>query len=138
MMLTLQLLLLAGGVSIELPMEAEATGTTITLGEIAIISSDDPEALAAINDVDLGYMPAPMPTIRQVHVDAYRALVALGVKYECRGPRGLHGQWSDIGVRVLAVHVPVVVQALLKPHMPGAQGAPECVRHVGACGLVRP
>ena len=59
MMLTLQLLILAGGVSVELPTEAEATGTMITLGEIAEVTSADPAALAAVNGVELGYMPAP-------------------------------------------------------------------------------
>ena len=59
MMLTLQLLILAGGVSVELPSEAEATGTMITLGEIAEVTSADPAALAAVNGVELGYMPAP-------------------------------------------------------------------------------
>ncbi len=58
-MLTLQLLLLAGGVSVDLPIEAEATGTTITLGEIATLSGDDPETIKAISGVELGYMPAP-------------------------------------------------------------------------------
>lgn len=58
-MLTLQLLILAGGVSVELPTEAEATGTMITLGEIAEVTSADPAALAAVNGVELGYMPAP-------------------------------------------------------------------------------
>jgi len=58
-MLTLQLLLLAGGVSVDLPIEAEATGTTITLGEIATLSGDDTEAIKAISGVELGYMPAP-------------------------------------------------------------------------------
>jgi flagella basal body P-ring formation protein FlgA len=59
MMLALQLLLLTSGVSVQLPMEAEATGTRITLGEIAEVTSDDAEALAAVSAVELGYMPAP-------------------------------------------------------------------------------
>jgi len=58
-MLALQLLLLSGGVSVELPAEAEAPGTMITLGEIAQITSDDAKALEAISGVELGYMPAP-------------------------------------------------------------------------------
>ncbi len=58
-MLALQLLLLTSGVSIELPSKAEATGTKITLGEIAQIVSDDAEALELISAVELGYMPAP-------------------------------------------------------------------------------
>ena len=59
MMLTLQLLLLAGGVSVELPAEAEATGATIMLGEIATLTGDDPEALKVVSNIELGYMPAP-------------------------------------------------------------------------------
>ncbi len=58
-MLTLQLLLLAGGVSVELPAEAEATGATIMLGEIATLTGDDPEALKVVSNIELGYMPAP-------------------------------------------------------------------------------
>lgn len=57
--LQLQLLLLAGGVSVDLPSEVEATGATIMLGEIATVTGDDPETLKAISDVELGYMPAP-------------------------------------------------------------------------------
>jgi len=59
MMLTLQLLLLVGGASVELPTESEVTGTMITLGEIAEVTGEDPEILKAINDVELGYVPAP-------------------------------------------------------------------------------
>ncbi len=58
-MLTLQLLLLAGGVSVDLPAEAEATGATIMLGEIATLTGDDPEALKVVSNIELGYMPAP-------------------------------------------------------------------------------
>ena len=58
-MIALQLLLLTAGVSIELPAEAEAMGTTITLGEIATITADDPKTIESFNSIELGYMPAP-------------------------------------------------------------------------------
>jgi flagella basal body P-ring formation protein FlgA len=58
-MIALQLLLLTVGVTVELPAEAEAMGTTITLGEIATISADDPKILETLNSIELGYMPAP-------------------------------------------------------------------------------
>ena len=58
-MIALQLLLLTVGVSVELPAEAEAMGTTITLGEIATITCDDPQTLESLSSIELGYMPAP-------------------------------------------------------------------------------
>lgn len=58
-MIALQLILLTAGVSIELPAEAEAMGTTITLGEIATISCDDSQTLESLSSIELGYMPAP-------------------------------------------------------------------------------
>ena len=61
-MLALQLLLLTSGVSVQLPMEAEATGTRITLGEIAEVTSDDAEALA--HQRELEALEAQVPGIR--------------------------------------------------------------------------
>lgn len=60
-MISLQLLLLVGGVTVDLPSEAEATGTRITLGEIAKVTAADTDAatLEAVRAVELGYMPAP-------------------------------------------------------------------------------
>ena len=108
MMLTLQLLILAGGVSVELPTEAEATGTMITLGEIAEVTSADPAALAAVNGVELGYMPAPgySRTLQRWKIERAVALAAPDVEVTeerstwhaqqsfapstCRSLRGLH------------------------------------------------
>lgn len=58
-MIALQLLLLTTGVSIELPAEAEAMGTKITLGEIATITAADPKTAESLSSIELGYMPAP-------------------------------------------------------------------------------
>ena len=58
-MIALQLLLLTTGVSIELPAEAVAMGTKITLGEIATITAADPKTAESLSSIELGYMPAP-------------------------------------------------------------------------------
>ncbi|MCH2106015.1 MAG: flagellar basal body P-ring formation chaperone FlgA [Planctomycetes bacterium] len=88
-MLTLQLLLLAGGVSVDLPTEAEATGTMITLGEIAEVTGDDPSALAAINAVELGYMPAPgySRTLQRWKIERAVSLAAPGVEVNWAGEK---------------------------------------------------
>jgi len=89
MMLTLQLLLLAGGVSVDLPTEAEATGTMITLGEIAEVTGDDPASLAAINAVELGYMPAPgySRTLQRWKIERAVSLAAPDVEVNWAGEK---------------------------------------------------
>ncbi len=86
-MLTLQLLILAGGVSVDLPAEAEATGTMITLGEIAQVTGDDTEALKAIRDVELGYMPAPgySRTLQRWKIERAISLAAPDVELKWTG-----------------------------------------------------
>ena len=86
-MLTLQLLLLAGGVSVDLPDEAEATGAMIMLGDIATLTGDDPEALKAVSDVELGYMPAPGfdRTLLRWKLEKAVALLAPDVEVEWTG-----------------------------------------------------
>jgi flagella basal body P-ring formation protein FlgA len=58
MMLSLSTLLLSG-VTITLPMEAESFGTEIELGEIAQVSGPDAELVRRIEEIELGYAPAP-------------------------------------------------------------------------------
>ncbi len=51
--------LLAVGVTVTLPMNAEVAGTEILLGEIAIVQGTDPELVRLIESIDVGYSPAP-------------------------------------------------------------------------------
>ena len=101
-MLTLQLLILAGGVSVELPTEAEATGTMITLGEIAEVTSADPAALAAVNGVELGYMPAPgySRTLQRWKIERAVALAAPDVEVTWAGEKACKWRRSSHGIRV--------------------------------------
>ena len=86
-MLTLQLLLLAGGVSVDLPTKAEATGTMITLGEIAQVTGDDPESIKAVSEVELGYMPAPgySRTLQRWKIEQAIALTSPDVELKWTG-----------------------------------------------------
>jgi len=52
-------LLLALGVTIELPSEAHVRGAELSLGAIAQVTGDDPAQVARVQAVRLGYAPAP-------------------------------------------------------------------------------
>ncbi|MFT7669347.1 MAG: flagella basal body P-ring formation protein FlgA [Planctomycetota bacterium] len=51
--------LLLSGVAITLPSKALVDGTEITLGQIAAVTGDDPEEVAKIRSLELGYAPSP-------------------------------------------------------------------------------
>lgn len=51
--------LLLDGASIQLKTDAVVTGTSIELGEVAIIQGVEPDLLASIESIDLGYSPSP-------------------------------------------------------------------------------
>jgi flagella basal body P-ring formation protein FlgA len=52
-------LILAAGVTVTLPMETEVRGTELTIGRIATVTGDDPDEVALVEAVRLGYVPAP-------------------------------------------------------------------------------
>lgn len=52
-------LLLSSSVTVTLPMEASVHGTEVELGEIARIDGAEPELLARLQALELGYAPAP-------------------------------------------------------------------------------
>ncbi|QDU70083.1 flagellar basal body P-ring formation chaperone FlgA [Engelhardtia mirabilis] len=58
-MLILASLLLSTGVTVVLPAEARVTGTQIVLGEIADVVADDAQLARAVEEVRIGYAPAP-------------------------------------------------------------------------------
>lgn len=51
--------LLLSGVTVTLPMEAEAAGMEVELGEIAEVVGSDAELVARVRAVELGYAPSP-------------------------------------------------------------------------------
>lgn len=58
-MVTALLTKLLLGVTVTLPMEARVPGTEVTLGQIATVTGDDPDEVAAVEAVHLGYAPMP-------------------------------------------------------------------------------
>lgn len=52
-------LLAAGGLTVELKLEATCTGTEIELGEVAQIRGDDPLLVERAKEIELGYAPSP-------------------------------------------------------------------------------
>lgn len=51
--------LLLSSVTVTLPMEATVRGTEVELGEVATIEGAEPDVLARLASVELGYAPAP-------------------------------------------------------------------------------
>lgn len=58
-MLILAIAILAGGVRVELPMEARVHGSQLSLGAVAKIACDDAGVAARVAALRLGYAPAP-------------------------------------------------------------------------------
>ncbi len=59
MMFASLLLTLTGGVTLHLPEKVECRGVSLKVGDVVRVSGEDAELLEKINEVDLGYMPAP-------------------------------------------------------------------------------
>jgi flagella basal body P-ring formation protein FlgA len=77
--------LLISGVTVVLPMQGDARGTELTLGEIAQVRGDDPESVERVRAFGLGYSPAPGFT-RLLHAhrlqeDLARAFPGLAITF---------------------------------------------------------
>lgn len=58
-MLLATLLLSFGGVTVQLPAKVEASGLSLRLGDVATVTGEDAAEVARVEDISLGYVPAP-------------------------------------------------------------------------------
>jgi len=58
-MLLASLLLTFGGVTVKMPDKIHSAGVNLRLGDVAQVTGEDEALVAKVQDLDLGYMPAP-------------------------------------------------------------------------------